>query len=248
MLLGLALGLAGSAASAEVLTFTLDSTQSYFHMGVSTGDFETLLSSAQTPGSDQTSVSGTFNVDLTATSIQFLTTNNLLPANQAVPQAPLIDGTAGASPAQIGLNIDVPGIGGGVAALRNYSADITSPAIPLSGGGFDASNIFLAVSGGTTAFNLVLLGNPVIDSYMGGSPGLNLLSGGTLAQVGDAYTLTIPYLINNSEQVGGVDIGLVHSGVIVATAVVPEPATWLLAVTGLAAVVLVRRRAGSHAN
>jgi hypothetical protein len=248
MLLGLAIGLAGSAASADLLTFTLDSSQSYFHMGVSTADFDTLLSSAQTPGSDQTSVSGTFDVDLTATSIQFLTTNNLLPANQAVPQAPLIDGTAGSSPAQIGLNIDVPGIGGGVAALRNYSADITSPAIPLSGGGFDALNIFLAVSGGTTAFNLVLFGSPVIDSYMGGSPGLNLLSGGTLTQVGNTYTLTIPYLVNNSEQVAGVDIGLVHSGVIVATAAVPEPAAWLLAVTGLTAVVLVRRRAGSHAN
>lgn len=235
IVLCIALTLAASSASAEVLTFTIDDTQSSYQGALMDGLFVTTLSSPQTEGSDQTSLFGTFDVDLTATSIEFLSTGNIHPADQAVPQAPLIDGSAGTAPAQIGLNINVEDLGGGVAALRNYVADISSSPIPRTGGSFDSRLVFLAVSGGTTSFNLVILGDPLIDSYMGGNPGYNLLSGGSLTRAGDIYTLVMPYLVQNIEQVSGADVGLVHSGTLVATAVVPEPSGWLLAAAGVVA-------------
>jgi hypothetical protein len=233
----LSLALVTSTASAEVLSFTIDSQQSYLQMAVTIPSSTTPISTPQTPGSDRTSVSGTFNIDVTPTSLQFLTTNNAHPANQAAPQAPLIDGSAGASPAQIGLSLDIPGILTGVAAIRNYVADVTGPVIPLAGTSFDSTQTSLSVSGGTTSFNLIVLGSPLIDSYMGGDPGLNLLSGGTLSLVGDTYTLVLPYLVNNPQEISGIEYGLSHSGVIVATAVVPEPSTWMLGVIGLVALV-----------
>jgi hypothetical protein len=232
-LVGLILALACLPAAAEPLTFVIDSQQSYFELAVTTPDFSTDFSTPQTPGSNRTSVFGTFNIDVTPTSLQFLPTNDAHPANQPLPQAPLIDGSAGTSPAQIGLNLNIPGLLTGVASIRNYVADITSPVIPLTGTSFDSTQVSLGVSDGTTSFNLIVLGSPLIDSYMGVDPGLNLLGGGTLTLAGDTYTLLLPYQVNNSQDIRGIEYGLAHSGVIVATAVIPEPSTLLLAGAGL---------------
>ncbi len=127
-------------------------------------------------------------------------------------------------------------VGGGVVAVRDYVADATSPAIPLVGNTFDASQITMFITGGTSAYNLTLLGTPVSGAFHDSNPGVNDLSSGTLDLVGDVYALHVPYHINGLAEVGGALIGIVFSGNLVATATVPEPSALALAFVGLTAI------------
>ncbi len=86
-------------AAAEIKTFTIDSSQSYFSIELTTPDWTTPFSAPQTSGSDTTALSGTFDADLTGSSVQFLTTSDTQFALQAEAQAPLPDGSAGTAPA-----------------------------------------------------------------------------------------------------------------------------------------------------
>ena len=58
---------------------------------------------------------------------------------------------------------------------------------------------------------------------------------GTLSLSGVTYTLVLPYLVNTPEEINGISIGLIRGGVIVTTAIVPEPGTLLLAGRGMVA-------------
>ena len=87
-----------SSVVASPLVFQIDPTQSQISMMLETED-GTPVSTAQTPGSDTTSLSGTVDVDVTGSTLQFLTTSNTQFALQSVPQAPLSSGAAGTAPA-----------------------------------------------------------------------------------------------------------------------------------------------------
>ncbi len=117
-------------ATANVLTFTIDSSQSSLSLSLYTTD-GTLISSEQTLGSDTTSLSGTFDVDLTSTTIEFLPTGDTQFALQPVPQAPQPGGSAGTAPAQIGLNVDLSPIASGVVAAPTTWE--TPPAVRFHG-------------------------------------------------------------------------------------------------------------------
>ncbi|HEY2838630.1 MAG TPA: hypothetical protein VGJ26_05760 [Pirellulales bacterium] len=219
-------------AFAAELPFTIDPAQSHITLSIQAED-GTPLSFPQTPGSDTTSLSGMANVDVTSSSIQFLSTNDTHFDLQAVPQAPLLDGSAGSSPAQFGLSISIGEAVTGVVAARNYLADATSDSIPLAGGSFDASQIILNLVTGNTAYNLLVLGSPVTGSFDTNFPVFNSLSGGTLTLAGGVYTVTIPILGMGTFDVEGATLVDVYAGQIVATATVPEPAGLALAALGI---------------
>jgi hypothetical protein len=237
------LALATGAATAchacgDVLLFTIDSSKSSLTLGVETLD-GTPITTAQTPGSDTTIASGTAKIDVTPTTIQLLTTADTQFALQPAAQSPLPGGAAGSAPAQFGLTLSVPGVASGVVAARDYVGDATSPVVALSGTSFDASQVTLDLPTGNTDYNLTVLGNPVVGSFTDNNPALNTLTGGTFTASGGVYTLTLPLLVKGPATVGGVTLNAVYSGLIVATAMVPEPGT--LALAALGAVLLLGR-------
>ncbi|HEY1598207.1 MAG TPA: PEP-CTERM sorting domain-containing protein [Pirellulales bacterium] len=225
------------------LSFNIDPAQSHITLTLETADGTQIISSPQTPGSDTTSLSGTLNADVTASTIQFLTTDNLQFGLQAVSQSPLIDGTTGSSPAQYGLNVDIAGVGGGVVAARNYVADVTSGVIPVSAGAFDATKLVLTLTPGSiSSYNLTFFGSTAAGFFTGSNPGNNALSNGTLTQVGGLETLTASVSVVAPTTVEGVTFLGVFTGQIVATATVPEPASVLLAGLAVGTLWLFRRR------
>ncbi|HWA98199.1 MAG TPA: hypothetical protein VG713_06885 [Pirellulales bacterium] len=236
-------GLAGAATSSKAapVVFSLDSAQSTITLSVQ-AEGGTVVSTAQTPGSDTTSLSGTFDIDLEPGSIQFLSTNDTHFALQSVPQAPLANASPGTAPAQYGLSIALSGIATGVVAARDYVADATSGVLPLANGAFDATGVSLGVSAGTTSYNLVVLGSPLVGTFGDLIPVPNQLPGGTLTRSGDVYTLTAPILAMGSIDANGIALFDVFTGQVVATAVVPEPSSLLLATSIIVPLLELGRR------
>jgi hypothetical protein len=240
ILFGVIVACLPAACCASELSFAIDSSQSYLAFSLETDD-GTQFSSAQTPGSDTTALSGFVNVEVTGDSVQFLPTANIQFAQQLLPQSPLADGALGTAPAQYGLNLLLPGIGDGVVAARNYVGDATSDLIARVGDSFDASLVTLDLPSGVTSYNLTLLGSPVSGSFDSNNPALNEMATGTLALTGNVLTLTLPILIHGTVSVSGVSVVNVYTGQIVATALVPEPGGLSLAVAGLIALIAYGR-------
>src|SRR5690242_17379764 len=83
---------------ANPMTFTVDSTKSQITLAIELSG-GTPVSSPQTAGSDTTSLSGTANVDVTSSTIQFLSSAGAPFALQPMPQSPLPNGAPGTAPA-----------------------------------------------------------------------------------------------------------------------------------------------------
>ena len=109
--------LVAARAHAEQLTFHIDSSQSYMTFAVDATD-GTPLTSAQTPGSDTTALSGTFAADLTNSTLQFINSADIQEVLQAVDQSPLPGGAPGTAPAQFGLTAFVQDVVDGTAAAQ----------------------------------------------------------------------------------------------------------------------------------
>ena len=137
----------------------------------------------------------------------------------------------------------VQDVASGVVSARDYVADATSGVILVIGGSFDATQVLLNLTTGITAYNLTVLGTPHAGNFDLTIPAPNQVGGGTLALAGDVYTLTLPVLSVHSATVDGVTVLTAYSGQIVATAAVPEPASLVLVLIGVASIAIrVRRR------
>jgi len=241
-------GAFASRAVAVPLTFTIDPTLSSLHIIIKSAG--TPISSPQFAGSDTSSISGTVNTDITGSTIQFLTTANEVLALQPAPLAPAIGGggtfpALGSDPGNIGMWLFVPGVAAG--ALRGLVSDNTSGVIPLVGNAFDSTQVTLIQSAGTIDYNLTGLGGAFATlkghgSLAGGS-GLNGAAGGTLVSALGIDTLTLPLSVDIPFTAGPATLDAIVTGVVVATAPVPEPSTLIMAGLGLVATAgLVGRR------
>lgn len=229
-------------ALAAPITFNIDPQLSSltFSLGAAgVGKF----TSAQTPGADTSALFGTLDTELEVGSVQFLTTGNVQFSPQALPQSPLPNGLPGTAQAQFGLNAAAFALSGTIAG-RNFLGDATSSPIALAGTSFDASQLTVNLLSGDVDYNLVFMGSPVVGRSTENFPALNTLNGGTLVSNGSMLTLTVPIHVEGSFSLQGLRITPVYSGIIVATASVPEPSSWmLLAVGGLSILIFTRHRA-----
>lgn len=233
-----------SSATAEVVEFIVDPVLtrweldgSYYRGGIEQGEF-----SAQSPGSEFTSLAGILRVDLTPTTIQFLPGSVLDAVPQAVPQQPGLNGGAGAAVADYGMTSPtlspIP-----VFAIRDFGFTLASPAIPLVP--FESRLQF--------AEDLQAVVNARIDYDLGSAPGSHSLTnwqqGFDNDNVGRITTDGLVQTIRLQNYLGQIialqspaDSSFRWSGPIVATRVIPEPATSLLAIGTLFSLVCRRRR------
>jgi hypothetical protein len=234
-------GLLPRTTGAAVVEFVVDPGQTqwsmrgaYYPGGPAQGDFE-----PQSPGSHITALSGVIRVDLTPTTIQFLP-SLLTAAVQPTPQAPGPGGAAGTAPANFGMaapTLPTPTFPTPVFAVRDFSFSIASPPIPLVE--FDGRQQFAddieAMVNARLDFDIAAgEGTYVLDNWLRGFDDDNV---GRLSTDGMLQTLQMHnYLGDIFPLLTPADSFVEWAGPIVATRIVPEPASiMLLAAAALSA-------------
>ena len=186
--LGALLGACFGPPGARAQTFTLDATRSSITIS---GTVANGPMTEQGAGSLTAAIGGTLQVALAGATVQFTGQSQILAQNNGSWQ-PLADGTDGNAPADFGAQATVS-IFSGVAALRALQLDATSPAINLSSGKFESTNLIFSFPSGALssfAYNVTGLKHGAIP--LSGYATNKLTAQGSLATVGDQQTLTIP--------------------------------------------------------
>jgi hypothetical protein len=233
----IAIGMLAAASPAVPAAFTINSGSSSLVLG---GTFAGVPVLQQTPGSLVTSYSGTINTDLTATTIQF-TSAGADAALQPQNQQPEPGGLPGSDPADYGIQVNT-GITTVNGAIRDFLLNLTSGALTLTGGtAFQTSGVTVSISDGALDYNGggALFGG--ID--MSGESSGNGTGAGLLQTVGITQTLTLPINVDFTFSVIATDDSELNLlGTLVATRIIPEPASLGALVAG--ALFLQRRRTG----
>lgn len=190
------------------------------------------------------------NTDFTS-SIQFLNTSSISGIDSG-SYAPLADGSAGTASADFGtrifagigflgtLNLDM--------AIRNVLYELNSGTLGVTGGNFAANGTDFGLDAANIAYRARngggLAGGSLVGLVGSGAASVGGLStdntnggNGTIAVVGPNATLTLPItqqLAIPLDSGGLLTFKLNISGTVVATAVVPEPATMGMMALGLA--------------
>ena len=147
----------------------------------------------QAAGSLTGKIGGNLQVALTGSTIQFIGGSQIMSETNGSWQ-PLADGSAGSAPADFGGAASL-GIASGVAALRNILLDVVSPAINLSGGNFDSTNLtFLFPTNATSslAYNVSGLLSKKGTLALTGYATNKVTALSSLTTTGGQQTLTIP--------------------------------------------------------
>lgn len=268
------LAVSASSASAAVVSLTIDPNQSVLEMGgiadlsgVGLGMLPldpqgTYVGFAPVvPGfsnGHQSFYTGTVVADITNTSIQFVggsamdanISGTWGPASGGGPPGQTIE-TLSTDPADYGLSL-----GGLVwAAVRGLVLDATSGALAIDGLGNYPSTMSLPVDVGLLDTTDTLGGAFVSPGQTDLGPGeLGLVFSNNAALAGDGLvirsganvTVQIPVSIVQNVDISGTPVDLLFSGRIVATGVVPEPSSLVLAGLGALGMIglVARRRAG----
>ncbi len=221
---GLGLVFSG-AARADV--FTINPLQSMLTLsGVLAGSTAT----PQPPSGFLTSYSGTIDATVLANSVQFNGAQAV--AANSGNYSPMAGGGAGTAPGNYGGMFTAGGFFPGTFALRGLMASLSSGAISLTGGSFDASQLMFSVLAGSADYRVAALAMMGTASLVGDT-GQNGMGNGTISIVNGVQTLTIPIDVTIIfTAVNANDSMFRLQGLIVATAV-PEPATYVLFGMGL---------------
>jgi hypothetical protein len=184
---------------------------------------------------------------LAPTSIQILSSSAAAAiTGQWLPQAgggPAAGNPGTVQDANYGLQLSGGALGNAYAAIRNLAFNVTSGSQPVAGGSF-ASTQTLNVSSGLFAFNLppAFMEPPGQDDLSGDMLTNASATASTYAVTGSTATLTIPINIVDED-----DLTIVYSGRLVATAIIPEPASAFLISVGLVSLLVGCRKARSRA-
>src|SRR5262249_50445608 len=136
-------------ASAELMRFEIDSSESFLQAIVFTSDRRLAgVSHSQ----DTPLVFGELVADITSTSVQFLSSTRIDFALQPEDVYPLPDGTIGYSPGQFSRSFELHGFMLGTLAGRDMSAVLSSPAIPLVGNSFATNSARFRFSSGRISY------------------------------------------------------------------------------------------------
>lgn len=227
-----------ASAFAVTQTYTIDPAQSGLTI---TGSLTGNPASPQTSGSTSTTYSGTIKMDQTGNTIQFNAGSALVAATLATKQEPLSDGTPGSAPANYGRTADGPFFTTTLEAIRGLTLDIqTDPFTINNDNTFNSNNLVLVITAGESDYSYGNSFGTVNLFNKGTANGSSTPS--TLETSGGVEKLTLHFATGSIGY--GVsspgDSTISFFGDIVATRVVPEPATMaLLAPLGLT---LIRRR------
>jgi hypothetical protein len=236
-----------SLANAELVEFVVDPaltrwnvSGAYFRNGLDRGDFE-----EQSPGSMVTSLAGFIRVDLTPTTIQFLPSTVLDAVPQPLPQQPGPNGAAGAAPADYGMA--APALPAPVPffAVRDFAFSLSGPVLPLGPGGTQFGR----------PLNTDAIVNARIDFNLGTSAGTHTLANWARGldddvSAGNLITEGLTQRIEFANFFGEIfalespsDLFIQWSGPIVATRIIPEPHSLILAVAiGAVELIAFRRK------
>jgi hypothetical protein len=198
----------------------------------------------QTAGSDTTRYSGSLMADVTATTIQFLDGGAMDAQQQPLAQQPSASGSSfNAAAADYGFTFDQPPFDTGRAAIRNLILDMTSGVLPRTGTSIPSGQN-LVVDSGVIDYRIEGLNNDNDRENQSGEFAINEAGPGTLTVVGNIETLTMPITARYFFTTIDIsDARLTATGQIVATRVIPEPAsTALLAAAGVACGLRRRRQ------
>jgi hypothetical protein len=219
------------AARADV--FVINSAQSTLTLSGSVLGFASPVF-PQSANSLSTSYTGLIDATVGSNSIQF--NNATVDASVSGVYQPAVGGAQGTAPGDYG-GVWSGGPWTGYFAVRDSTSSLSSAPVTLTGGNFDASEVlFSFLSGSIDRYILVFMGNPV----SGTQPllGINSMNGtgtGMLSTLGPVQTLTIPIDVTFTAALLGPsnDSTLRLRGNLVATSVIPEPATYALLLLGI---------------
>ena len=206
------------------------------------------MSLKQSPGSLTNSYSGTIDTMVApGASIQFVSA--AADADVSGIYNPGIGGGGGSADGDYGGYADLGIFGDLWAAVRTFVFSMSSGSITLAGSNFDASLLSLTTTGGDLDYDAGLLGSGVAPLV--GESGFNQASNGSLViGGGGAAILTVPIDLTmnfdlEDDTVDDTPVNIV--GNIVATGIIPEPATLgLLFLGGFAFLRRIKRnRAGT---
>jgi hypothetical protein len=216
-----------AAAQAEIVTYTIDSSQSALTV---TGNLTGNVASPQLAGSTTTSYNGTIKADRLPGSIQFTTGSALDAILQPNKQQPFTDGTPGSWFADYGRTAAGPIDGTTtVEALRNFVLDVESNPITISGSSFASADLILDIKSGESDWSFGLAFDTQDLSNKGTANGNTTASMVTVA--GNVETLTLHFATGPiAYQIfQTADSTMSFSGTIVATrTIIPEPRALVL--------------------
>jgi|GEM_PF-2143006 len=263
-----ACALVPSITKAANVNYTIDESRSFMKLNNAINapppiGLITNATTPQFPGSNFATPTGTISADryedfgfefiaLTGSSFTYL--NNPTPmapgyttvTTEPAPQPPSTD------PAQWGFNLNLFNGIVGPTAIRDTLTSVTMGDQIIFGGAFDAQQVEFFVLQVHNDFSYTGPGLPPfgigpIDEWTGGllPPGsaFNTSINGTVTQVGLVETLFLDISLTVPTFVGSVPVGLVFTGEIYATRVVPEPGTIAMAALGMIGLVTVGYRA-----
>jgi len=220
--------------------------------------------SPQFPGSNFATPTGSISAirttDIDSNEFIELTGSSFTYLNNATPIAPgYTSGTTepapqppSTGPAQWGFILNLFNGIVGPTAIRDAFTSVTMGEQFIFGGAFDASQVEFDVVSVHNDFSYTGPGLPPfgigpINEWTGGPlpPGsaMNTSFNGTVTQVGLVETLFLDISLTVPTFVGDVPVGLVFTGEIYATRVVPEPGTIAIAALGMIGLVTVGYRA-----
>ena len=213
--------LTGQAAP---VTFTIDNSQSVITVS---GLIVNFAMTPQGPGALITSYSGSINADPSGSTIQFTGGSSINAHTNGIWQ-PVAGGTAGSASADYGAvaSVNYPPFGfitvyGG---LRNISFDVTSPVLPVTGGGFNGTNLvfsFASINAALDYYSGILNGSLALTGYATNT----VATGATETVNGSKETLVIPIDATFYFKLKSANDTTVHlTGQLVATNVIAPPA------------------------
>jgi hypothetical protein len=223
----------GVSHAARATVFVVDASQSQISVE---GTVLGVPFVEQAPGSLSTRIGGTLVADLGPGSIQSPGGSKLTLENQPGLFLPLGLPANGAGQVQFDDGSFAYG------ALRNTVADVLSGVLPVDSAGFFPANVTLNFPSGVLDVEGLGMSNSIPNpSGLQSNPA-------TLGQIifdGSKITITAPIDANTTIYgfFGGEIAKLHYTGQIVATAIVPEPSSWCLAMLGLISLAVVGRHA-----
>ncbi|MGI8603305.1 MAG: hypothetical protein ACR2OZ_09935 [Verrucomicrobiales bacterium] len=231
--------LATAPASATVVTYTIQSSQSALNIS---GTFSGFNFSPQSAGSMTDTFSGSITGDLIGSTLTFGGGSNMnADANPSAPFLPAVPDSG--DPENYGVAIPAPVNATG--AYRRFTLDLPSGAVihgapPAGGSTFSITEGFLD-------YNAPPANPPSGTVNFAGRIGVNVSNSNvSITQSGGIETLTLPVSFTFTDS--GDTVSQTLDGTLVATRIIPEPSLPLLSVLATAALSFRRLRRPSRCN